>query len=239
MKVDINCDMGEAYGIYTCGDDSAIMPYVSQANIACGFHASDPSVMHTTVRLAKAHNVAIGAHPSYPDRQGFGRREMKMEPEELLDCLIYQVGALKGFLEVEGIKLNHIKPHGALNGVAWTDSKSCEAIGQCAKIFDVPVMAMSGTGHEQIYNQMNVPMIFETYADLDYNDLGQVVITREHSPVDAEWALTQASRSVNNGVIEAMSGKMVEVKCQSICVHSDTPGAVEIAKRIYTEVAQK
>ena len=108
MKTDINCDMGEAYSIYTCGDDAAIMPYVSQANVACGFHASDPSVMRETVRLAKSHGVAVGAHPSYPDRQGFGRRAMKLEPEELLDCLVYQVGALKGFLDAEGMALNHV-----------------------------------------------------------------------------------------------------------------------------------
>jgi len=237
MKIDINCDMGEAYSIYTCGDDAAIMPYVSQANVACGFHASDPSVMRNTVLLAKKHGVAVGAHPSYPDRQGFGRRAMKLEPEELLDCLVYQVGALKGFLDAEGMALNHVKPHGALNGVAWDDPATCRAIGLCAQTFDVPVMAMSGTGHEKTYGDLGVPVIFETYVDLDYNDAGEVVITREHTPVAAADALAQARRAANHGEVKALSGKLVAVKCQSICVHSDTPGAVEVAKAIHAELA--
>ena len=237
MKTDINCDMGEAYSIYTCGDDAAIMPYVSQANVACGFHASDPSVMRETVRLAKSHGVAVGAHPSYPDRQGFGRRAMKLEPEELLDCLVYQVGALKGFLDAEGIALDHVKPHGALNGVAWNDEAPCRAIGLCAQTFGVPVMAMSGTGHEKVYGELGLDVIFETYVDLDYNDAGEVVITREHTPVAPEDALAQARRAANNGEVKALSGKLVAVKCQSICVHSDTPGAVEVAKAIHAELA--
>ena len=237
MKTDINCDMGEAYSIYTGGDDAAIMPYVSQANVACGFHASDPSVMRETVRLAKSHGVAVGAHPSYPDRQGFGRRAMKLEPEELLDCLVYQVGALKGFLDAEGMALNHVKPHGALNGVAWDDEATCRAIGLCAQTFGVPVMAMSGTGHEKVYGELGLGVIFETYVDLDYNDAGEVVITREHTPVAPEDALAQARRAANNGEVKALSGKLVAVKCQSICVHSDTPGAVEVAKAIHAELA--
>jgi len=237
MKTDINCDMGEAYSIYTCGDDAAIMPYVSQANVACGFHASDPSVMRETVRLAKSHGVAVGAHPSYPDRQGFGRRAMKLEREELLDCLVYQVGALKGFLDAEGMALNHVKPHGALNGVAWNDEATCRAIGLCAQTFGVPVMAMSGTGHEKVYGELGLDVIFETYVDLDYNDAGEVVITREHTPVAPEDALAQARRAANNGEVKALSGKLVAVKCQSICVHSDTPGAVEVAKAIHAELA--
>ena len=237
MKTDINCDMGEAYSIYTCGDDAAIMPYVSQANVACGFHASDPSVMRETVHLAKSHGVAVGAHPSYSDRQGFGRRAMKLEPEELLDCLVYQVGALKGFLDAEGMALNHIKPHGALNGVAWGDEATCRAIGLCAQTFGVPVMAMSGTGHEKVYGELGLDVIFETYVDLDYNDAGEVVITREHTPVAPEDALAQARRAANNGEVKALSGKLVTVKCQSICVHSDTPGAVEVAKAIHAELA--
>ena len=111
MTVDINCDMGEAFSIYRCGDDEGLMPLVTLANVACGFHASDPSVMAGTVRLAKAHGVRVGAHPSLPDREGFGRREMKMGREELANCILYQVGALKGFLDAEGMPLNHIKPH--------------------------------------------------------------------------------------------------------------------------------
>src|SRR5271169_6187063 len=108
MKMTINCDMGEGFGLYRLGNDAALMPHIDLANIACGFHASDPNIMHETVRLAKKHNVKVGAHPSLPDMQGFGRREMKMRAEELTDCIVYQVGALKGFLEREGMQLFHI-----------------------------------------------------------------------------------------------------------------------------------
>ena len=179
MTIDLNCDMGEAYGIYKCGDDVGIMPLISVANVACGFHASDPSVMRQTVRLAKQHGVRVGAHPSYPDRDGFGRRRMEMEGEELTACIIYQVGALKGFLDAEGMALNHVKPHGALYGAAWRDEKVARAIAHAANTFGVPLMGMSGTGHEKVYGDLGVPIIFETYVDLDYNDAGQVVITRE------------------------------------------------------------
>src|SRR5687768_7353946 len=119
--VAINCDMGEAFSIYHCGDDDGIMPYITVANVACGFHASDPMVMRRTVALAKQHGVKVGAHPSLPDREGFGRREMKMEPAELTAAVMYQTGALAAFLRAEGMELNHIKPHGALYGMASRD----------------------------------------------------------------------------------------------------------------------
>src|SRR4029078_7287742 len=118
IKLAINCDMGESFGLYKIGDDEGMMPHITIANVACGFHASDPTVMARTVRLAKQHKVRVGAHPSLPDLQGFGRREMNMRPEELTDCIIYQVGALKGFLEREGMDLFHVKPHGSLYGMA-------------------------------------------------------------------------------------------------------------------------
>ena len=184
MTIDLNCDMGEAYGIYKCGDDAGIMPLISVANVACGFHASDPSVMRQTVRLAKQHGVRVGAHPSYPDRDGFGRRRMEMEAEELTACIIYQVGALKGFLDAEGMALNHVKPHGA------------------------------------------------PYVDLEYNDDGEIVITRQHEPVSVEVAAAQALRSARDGQVQTMSGLLLDVKCETICVHSDTPGAVEIARAV-------
>src|SRR5262252_7654626 len=127
-KIAINCDMGESFGLYKMGDDEGLMPHITIANVACAFHASDPSVMAKTVRLAKRHNVKVGAHPSLPDLQGFGRREMKMPREELANCVLYQVGALKAFLDAEGMKLNHIKPHGALYGMAARAEPIAEAI---------------------------------------------------------------------------------------------------------------
>ncbi|MFP6776785.1 MAG: 5-oxoprolinase subunit PxpA [Alphaproteobacteria bacterium] len=237
MTIDLNCDMGEAYGIYKCGDDAGIMPLISVANVACGFHASDPSVMRETVRLAKQHGVRVGAHPSYPDRDGFGRRRMEMEAEELTACIIYQVGALKGFLDAEGMALNHIKPHGALYGTAWRDENVARAIARAAKAFAVPLMAMSGTGMGNWYQDEGVDVIWETYIDLEYNDHGEIVITRQHKPVSVEAAAAQALRSARDGQVQTMSGKLLDVKCETICVHSDTPGAVEIAWAVKNALA--
>ena len=130
----INCDMGEAFGLYKMGDDAGLMPLISVANVACGFHASDFNHMRATVRLAKAHDVKVGAHPSLPDLQGFGRREMKISREELANCIIYQVGALKGFLEAEGMSLNHIKPHGSLYGMAARIEDMAHAVCDAADV---------------------------------------------------------------------------------------------------------
>src|SRR5579884_3475731 len=138
--VAINCDMGEAYSIYRCGDDEGIMPYITVAIVACGFHASDPVVMRRTVALAKRYSVRVGAHPSLPDRDGFGRREMKMDRDELTASVIYQVGALSAFLAAEDMPLNHIKPHGALYGMSSRDETVAAAIADAADVFGVPLM---------------------------------------------------------------------------------------------------
>ncbi len=236
MTVRINCDMGEAYSIYKCGDDEAIMPFVDLANVACGFHASDPVVMRSTVCLAKEHGVAVGAHPSYPDREGFGRREMKLSYDELVNCLIYQVGALKAFLDIEGMALSHIKPHGALNGVAWHDEESANAIAEVACAFGVPVLGMSGTLHETAYTKAGAEVIWETYVDLEYNDENEVIITRKHDPVTPEAAVAQALLAAKEGKVKTVSGGTVPVRCETICVHSDTPGAVEVAKAVRAAV---
>src|SRR6478735_650026 len=147
----LNCDMGESYGIWRLGDDRHIMPAISVANVACGFHASDFNHMRATVQLAKSHGVQVGAHPSLPDLQGFGRREMKMPREELANCVLYQVGALKGFIDAEGMPLAHIKPHGALYGMAARNAEVAEAICDAADVYQVPIMGMAGTLHESVY----------------------------------------------------------------------------------------
>jgi 5-oxoprolinase (ATP-hydrolysing) subunit A len=177
--------MGEAFGLYRIGDDEALMPLISVANVACGFHASDFNHMRKTVRLAKRHGVKVGAHPSLPDLQGFGRREMKMSREELANCIIYQVGALKGFLDAEGLALNHIKPHGALYGMAARDEAVAHAICDAADIFKTPIMGMIGTQHEIVYTARGHILIAEFYADLEYRGDGSLIITAEHKPVDS------------------------------------------------------
>ncbi len=182
--VAINCDMGEAFSIYRCGDDEGLMPWITLANVACGFHASDPRVMRRTVALAKEHGVRVGAHPSLPDREGFGRREMKMERDELTAAVIYQVGALSGFLREQGMELNHIKPHGSLYGMAARDEQVAEAVADAADVFGVPLMGMSGTVHERVWGASPGGFISEYYADLDYRPDGSLIITREHAAFD-------------------------------------------------------
>ncbi len=237
MGVSINCDMGEGFGLYRIGDDEGIMPLITVANVACGFHASDFNHMRNTVRLAKQHGVKVGAHPSLPDLQGFGRREMKIGREELANCLIYQVGALKGFLEAEGMALNHIKPHGSLYGMAARQEETANAICDVADVFKVPLFGMVGTLHETIYPERGHAFVPEYYADLDYNDDGWIVITREHEAVDPEKTAARCKRAVVEGKTKAISGKDVNVRGESVCVHSDTPNAVAVARAVKAALA--
>ena len=236
MPVSINCDMGEGFSLYRMGDDAALMPYISLANVACGFHASDFNHMRATVRLAKRHGVKVGAHPSLPDLQGFGRREMKISREELANCIIYQTGALKGFAEAEGIALHHLKPHGALYGMAARSDDMAHAVVDVAEIFKLPVLGMSATCQERVCQERGIAFIAEFFADLDYNDDGGLIITREHAAKDPAAAAAKCVRAINEGVVRSTGGKDVPVRAETICVHSDTPGAAAIAKAVHEAV---
>ncbi len=228
----MNCDMGEAFGLYKMGDDAGIMPLIDIANVACGFHASDFNHMRSTVRLAKSHGVKVGAHPSLPDLQGFGRREMKIGREELANCIIYQVGALKGFLEAEGMTLNHIKPHGSLYGMAARMEEMAHAVCDAADVFKVPLLGMINTFHEKIYPARGHKFIAEFYTDLDYNDDGGLIITREHDAKDPVDAAAKSLRAIREGKVKSTGGKDVAVRADAICIHSDTPNAVAIAQAV-------
>jgi len=232
MGLAINCDMGEGFGLYRCGDDAGIMPFITLANVACGFHASDPTVMHRTVRLAKQHSVRVGAHPSLPDLQGFGRREMRMEPKELTDCLIYQVGALKAFLDAEGMGLNHIKPHGALYGMAARSEEIANAICDAAEVFRAPLLGMAGTKHEEVYKKRGFSFLAEFYVDLDYDGDGRLIITREHAAWDPDVAAKRTVRAITEKKVRTVDGNDIPMIADCICVHSDTPGAVAVAKAV-------
>jgi len=236
MALAINCDMGESFGLYHFGDDEAIMPYISAANVACGFHASDFNHMRKTVQSAKKFGVKVGAHPSLPDLQGFGRREMKMSREELTNCIIYQVGALKGFLEAEGMPLNHIKPHGALYGMAARMEHVAHAVCDAADVFDVPLMGMVNTLHEKIYGERGRRMIAEFYADLDYGDDGALIITRVHDAKDPVEAAARSLRAVEEHKVRSVGGRDLPVRADTICVHSDTPNALDIAAAVRNAV---
>ena len=234
MPITINCDMGEAFGLFKCGDDEGLMPFVTIANVACGFHASDPSVMRKTVRLAKAHGVKVGAHPSLPDLQGFGRREMKIGKDELTDCIVYQIGALKGFLDAEGMALNHVKPHGALFGMAMRDEAVAEGIANAVAVFGVPIIGMAGTLHEAAYIAKGLAFMPEYYIDLDYSDEGGLIITREHDAKDPDEAARRAVRVATEGLATTAGGRTFPLRAETYCVHSDTPNAVALAKTVAT-----
>lgn len=232
----INCDMGEGFGLYRIGDDEGLMPLIDVANVACGFHASDFNHMRRTVQLAKRHGVKVGAHPSLPDLQGFGRREMKIGREELVNCMIYQIGALKGFLQAEGMELNHIKPHGSLYGMAARMEDVAHAVADVADIFRVPLFGMAGTLHEQVYTARGHAFVSEFYADLDYNDQGGLIITREHAATDPAAAAAACARAMREGKVSSVGGVDVPVRADAICVHSDTPNAVAVAEAVRAAV---
>jgi len=233
MRASINCDMGESFGIYKMGEDKNIVPYITEANIACGFHASDPNHMHNTVRMAKKHNIKVGAHFSLPDLPGFGRREMQIESAELFNIIIYQIGALKGFLDIYGMKLNHLKPHGALYGMAASNERIASVVADAGIYFDLPIFGMAGTLHESVYLEKKVKFRAEFFVDLDYSDDGSLIITREHKPVSPALAAERALLAASQGIIESIGGIKQTVLVETICVHSDTPNASAVAKAVH------
>jgi UPF0271 protein len=231
-RVELNCDMGESYGMWTLGDDEAVMPHIALANVACGFHGGDPTVMRATVASAKTHGVKVGAHPSYPDLQGFGRRAMAMDADELTAALLYQTGALKAFLDAEGMPLNHIKPHGALYGAAARDETVANAVADAVEVYGVPVLGMAGTKHEEVYVRRGLTFLAEYYADLEYDDDGSLIITRRHEAHDPARVAERVRRVVEEGVAVSRSGKEIPMRANLVCVHTDTPGAPELARAV-------
>ena len=229
MQIGINCDMGESFSLYKLGDDEGIMPFITEANIACGFHASDPNHMRTTVELARSHGVKIGAHFSLPDQAGFGRREMKIARDELANIIIYQIGALKAFLDIAGVPLNHLKPHGALYGMACRQESVAHAIADAAVHYEAPIFGMAGTVQEDVYLSRGLEFRSEYFSDLDYKDDGGLIITREHAAVDPKQAAERCLRAVVEGKTQSINGKELAVRADTVCVHSDTPNAVEVA----------
>jgi UPF0271 protein len=232
-KITINCDMGEAFGIYRFGDDQACMPFVTHANIACGFHASDPSVMWSTVRAAKKHGIKVGSHPGLPDREGFGRREMKMTRDEVAALVLYQTGALKAFAYAEGVPLSHIKAHGSLFGMAQREEAIAHGIADAALAFKLPVIAYADCAMSEVFTRRGVAFSCEFYADLDYDDHGRQIITKHHHAVDPDAVAAKVLRAVTEGVTTSVGGRDVRVVADSICVHSDTPDAVTVAAAVH------
>ena len=236
--IELNCDMGESFGIYKAGNDEEIMPLIDIANVACGFHASDPNHMRKTVALAKKHGVKVGAHPSFPDLQGFGRREMKMPRQDIKNMIMYQVGALKSFLDEQEMSLNHIKPHGSLYVMAAKDEDMANAIADAVETFNVSIFGMANTCHEKIYkNERGLNFVSEFYADLDYDKNGNLVVAKgKNANYDSKIATKRVMRAIKEKKVTNTIGKDINVSCDTICVHSDTPNAVEIITGIKSAI---
>ncbi len=233
MKIDLNSDMGESFGRYTLGDDAALMPYVTSANVACGLHASDPLVMEHTVSLARQHGVGIGAHPGYPDLQGFGRRAMQLNPAEAEAFVLYQIGALAAFA---GDDLTHVKPHGTLYNQAAQDPYLAQAIARALTRFN-PRLILVGLANScliQAGQEAGLPVAREAFVDRAYEDDGSLRSRKLPGAVlqDPAQAAAQAARIVREGTVVAYSGEIVPVQAQTLCLHGDTPTALEIAQAV-------
>ncbi|MFT4563951.1 MAG: UPF0271 protein [Gammaproteobacteria bacterium] len=237
MKIDINCDMGESFGNWNMGDDVAMMPRITTANVACGFHASDPVTMIETVRLAKQHNISVGAHPGLPDLLGFGRRAMNITPEDAYAYVVYQVGALQGVLATQGMKLHHIKPHGAFYSVLKTDEGLAEAVAKAIKeLSDDPILywpAPTSAAMPTAAKKIGIRVVGEIYPDLTYAPDGSLIIQREKHLTDVDFAAAQVRRYVESGKVEANDGTFIELDAESLCIHGDGPNSIEVADAIH------
>lgn len=228
-KIEINSDMGEGIGLHSFGNDEALMPYVDAINVACGWHAGDPAIMDYTVKLATEHGVKVGAHPGLPDFTGFGRRRMVLEPAEVGQLIRYQVGALTAFLGQHGAELNHIKPHGALYGILAGDEALMRQAAQVNLQYEVPFFGLAGTIHEQVCAEMGVEFIAELYVDLNYGPDGSLIIQRKPEQADPEAVKDRVRRALSGQPILAVDGSEISVPFASICVHSDSPNAPDVA----------
>ncbi len=230
--ITVNSDMGESLGIHSFGNDEALLELIDTANVACGFHAGDPSGIRATVTAAAAAGITIGAHPGLPDIVGFGRRAMVLDADEVRDLVQYQVGALVGFLTAAGQELHHIKPHGALYGMVARDEGLMDAVCDVALAYGVPVFGMAGTAHERVAERRGVPFLAEFYVDLEYAADGSLIISRRPHATAPERARERAELALREGVAIAATGERIPMRVETVCVHSDTPNAVEVARTI-------
>lgn len=234
--VDLNSDLGESFGNYTIGMDEEILKYVSSANVACGWHAGDAVVMEKTVAMAGEFNTAVGAHPGFPDLVGFGRRNMAVTPEEAKAYVKYQLGALMAFTQSRGIRLQHVKPHGAMYNMAAVDEKlalaMCEAVYEIDK--DIIFMGLAGSKMITAAEKIGLRAASEVFADRAYNDDGTLVSRKLPGAVikDKDLAISRVIRMVKEGKVESINGKDIAIKADSICVHGDNPKALEFVKNI-------
>lgn len=235
-KIDLNSDLGESFGAYTLGMDEGLMEFITSANVACGWHAGDPLVMQKTIRAAVKNGVAVGAHPGYPDLLGFGRREIKITPEEAYTYVLYQLGALNAFAQAEGVKLQHIKPHGALYNQACKDEKLAGAICRAAQMFDreLIVLAPYNSAFRTAAEAIGQPFAGEFFADRAYLPDGSLVPRSQPGAVihDADEACRRVLQMAREGTVTCIDGSELSMRCVSVCVHGDNAEALATVRKI-------
>lgn len=243
MKIDLNADLGESFGNYRCGMDEEIIRYISSANIACGFHASDPLVMARTVRLAKENGVAAGAHPGYPDMVGFGRRNLQVSTAELKAMVQYQIGALNAFCCAEHIVLRHVKPHGAMYNMAAKDERLAFAIAEGIKEVDPDLLLFGPAGSFLILaaEETGLRTVNEVFADRAYRADGSLVPRGEAGAVlmDEDTVVRRAVKMIKEGTVTSIDGKEIRVKADSVCLHGDGSKAVIFAGKLHEELKKE
>lgn len=236
FRVDLNSDLGESFGNYKLGLDAQVLEVITSANIACGMHAGDPMVMARTVKIAADNKVGIGAHPGYPDLQGFGRRKMHLSPEEVKNYIIYQIGALEAFVKSIGGKMQHVKAHGALYNMAAKDYNLALAIAEGVKAVNpnLILLALASSQMVKAAKDIGLKVAEEVFADRAYNSDGTLVARNLPGAVidDTEIAISRTVRMVKEGKIKAINGEDIFIKADSICVHGDNPQAIDFVKGI-------
>jgi UPF0271 protein len=235
-RVDLNCDLGESFGAYVLGMDDKVIPFITSANVACGYHASDPVVMEKTVSLCKKHNVAVGAHPGFPDLMGFGRREMRVSGAEAKAYMLYQIGALDAFCRAADLRLNHVKAHGALYNMAARDTTLARAICQAIMEYDKSLVLLALAGSEMVRTaqEMGLPVAQEVFADRGYEEDGSLVSRQKPGAMitDEEEAIARVVRMVTEGKVSAVTGRDIPVRADSVCIHGDGEHALAFAQKI-------
>ncbi len=235
-QIDLNCDLGESFGRYTLGLDEEVIPYISSANIACGYHASDPVIMEKTVQMAKANGVHVGAHTGYPDLLGFGRRNMTLTPQEAKTYTMYQIGALEGFCRAADVSLYHVKPHGAFYNMAAKDYELAYAICEAIAAMDanIVLLGLSNSQMEKAAKAVGITFKNEVFADRAYEDDATLVARGKPGAMieNEEYAISRVIRMIKKGSITSINGKEIAIKADSVCVHGDGIKALDFVKRI-------
>ena len=243
LKIDLNCDLGESFGNFKIGMDEEVIKYVSSANIACGFHASDPLVMEKTVLMAKNAGVAVGAHPGFPDLVGFGRRNMNVSVSELKAMVLYQLGALDAFCRKNKIKMQHVKPHGAMYNMAAKDEKFALAIAEAVAEFDSSLILLGLSGSQMLAAAQKVGLPFkkEVFADRAYEEDGSLVARTKPGAMieDESEAIERLITMIRYGKVRAITGKEISVEPDSVCVHGDNPKALDFVIRIKNRLTEE